>query len=212
MSTPKSAQAPSPFEIPPLLTRDSRSGPSSQVGWSQTALASPGAKKLHPPGGTQVSPLPSFSSAWSPELSPCPSHLSSACVSVCLFSLLPGFGLPAVPICPHSPFPSFPPPLPSPLLCSPMKCRADISWDLQFGWGLRSSSLLGLRPRPGPSHFTSQLCLKEPIQSSPPEAAGFRDVVALCEIQAGPPPYLPNGGARVVCFPHSVQGASARDF
>lgn len=145
--------------------------------------------------------------------------LSACLLLLCLcFSLLSATW-PWPPCSPHlpSPFPSFPPSLPSLLLCSSAKFGADVSWDLQFAWdlwfawGLHLSSPMGLRSTVGPSHFPLSCALRSPTQSSPPEAAGFQDIVALCEIQAGPLPSLPNGGASVVCLPHPLQRASARD-
>lgn len=119
--------------------------------------------------------------------------LSSAPVSVCLFSLLPGF---QPSCCAHLPSPlrSFPPSLPFLFPCS-VKCRADISWELWPSWGLHLLSPLDLRPRVGPPHLPLSCALGALTQSRPPEAAGFQDVVALCELQAGPWPSQPNGGA-----------------
>lgn len=103
------------------------------------------------PGRTRVSPLPSLSSACSPARSSCPALPSSAPVSVCLFSLLPGLSLPAVPICPYL-FPLFLHlfPFSSPVLSNAEQtfpgscglCGASIChprWILDPEWGLPTS-------------------------------------------------------------------------
>lgn len=128
-------------------------------------------------------------------------------MSVCLFSLLPGLSLPAVPICPYL-FPLFLHLFP---FSSPVLSNAEQTFP--GSCGLHLSSPLDLRPRMGPPHLPLSCALRAPTQSRPPEAAGFQDVVALCELQAGPWPSQPNGGAGGgLPVPHWVQGSLARDL
>lgn len=178
------------------------------MGWSQTALPSVLGPRNWTPGGTRVSPLPSLSSACSPARSSCPAlPFFRSCVCV---SLLPASWLQPS-CCAHLPSPlrSFPPSLPFLFPCS-VKCRADISWELWPSWGLHLLSPLDLRPRVGPPHLPLSCALGALTQSRPPEAAGFQDVVALCELQAGPWPSQPNGGAEGgLLAPHWVQGSLA---
>lgn len=210
MSTLASARVPLPSDTPPLLSRDSWPGLASKVGRSQTALPCPGAEKLDPGKNPCLSPSLTVLC-----LLPCALFLPCSaffCSCVCV-SLLPA-SWPQPPCCAHLPLslPSFPPSLPFLLPCS-VKCRADIPWELWPAWGLHLSSPLDLRPRMGPPHLPLSCALRAPTQSRPPEAAGFQDVVALCELQAGPWPSQPNGGAGGgLPVPHWVQGSLARDL
>lgn len=158
MSTPASAQAPSPSDTP-LSARDSAPGPASKAGCSQTALPCPGAEK------PDCRRSPCFRLLLSTSWPPPPAFHSRVCLSVCLHSLL--LGLPAVPDCPLPP--SL---LPCPL---PAKSRTDISGSCGLCGphsclrGLCGSSPLGGKPRVGPLHLPlSCALLTNPTQPSPP--------------------------------------------
>lgn len=158
MSTHASARVPLPSDTPSSAVQRFLARPGKQGGLEPDSSALSWGRETGPQEEPMSLPVP-HSPLPGPlhSLLPCPAFLLLLCV--CLFSLLPGLSLPAVPICPHlfSLFLHL-----FPFSSRSVKCRADISWELWPSWGLRLLSPLDPRPRMGPPHLPLSCALRLP--------------------------------------------------